>query len=152
MRLLRHDGIYRSDGSFLSLGRGAASRWSVPGSFARALFLKTAANYFRSLRAPKPNAANPRPSIETVVGSGVGEVEVYVYDRETLPFEMAFAEVKPAPVPNELTAVTTAAAALIVVETEVWGELFDFVKLPAAFETMTVPTAKPWLGVKVIVA
>jgi len=31
MRFLRHDEIYRSDGSFVSLGRGAPSRWSVPG-------------------------------------------------------------------------------------------------------------------------
>ena len=31
MRFLRHDGIYRSDGSFVSLSRGAASRWSGPG-------------------------------------------------------------------------------------------------------------------------
>jgi hypothetical protein len=30
MRFLRHNGIYRSDGSFVSLGRGTASRWSGP--------------------------------------------------------------------------------------------------------------------------
>lgn len=35
MRLLRHDGIYRSDGSFPSLGRGAVSRWSGPGQAPR---------------------------------------------------------------------------------------------------------------------
>jgi len=31
MRFLRQDGIYRSDGSLKSSGRGAASRWSGPG-------------------------------------------------------------------------------------------------------------------------
>ena len=35
MRLLRHGGIYRSDGSFQSSSRGAASRWSGPGQAER---------------------------------------------------------------------------------------------------------------------